>query len=314
MNFTVGRCYNLENLLNEINNSAKKNTVDYIKECEKRFDDDLNRAVSTFLSDSRYDIVLLAGPSSSGKTTTAGKLADKIRQSGRNAFIVSLDDFYLNRDDIPDGEDGLKDFESVNALDIDLIHSTFSDLIEKRRAELPLFDFKTGSRTDKTKHINLDRNDVIVVEGLHALNPVITDGLDESHLYKIYISVSSRVIGKNGEILLNKRNLRLVRRMIRDAKHRNMHAEDTFNQWDSVLRGEDKYLFPFESYADVKIDSFHPYESCIFKQEALAQLDTVNGESIFFEKACEMKKIFEHVYDINPALLPDDSLLCEFLR
>ncbi|MCQ2484875.1 MAG: nucleoside kinase [Clostridia bacterium] len=304
----------MKTALKDINNSAKTNTDAYIEECEKRFDDDVNRVVSTFLADSRCDIVLLAGPSSSGKTTTAGKIADKIRQSGRNAFIVSLDDFYLNRDDIPDGEDGLKDFENVTALDIDLIHSVFSELIENRRAELPLYDFKTGSRSDETKRIELGESDVIVVEGLHALNPVITDGLDESHLYRIYISVSSRVLGQDGEILLNKRNLRLIRRMIRDSKHRNVRAESTFNQWPSVLRGEDKYLFPFESYADVKINSFHPYELCIFKQQALEQLDTIESDSVFYEKASEIKRIFELVESIEPSLLPDDSLLCEFLR
>lgn len=300
--------------LNDINNSVNNNTVDYITECEKRFDDDVNKVVSTFLSDSKCDIVLLAGPSSSGKTTTAGKIADKIRQSGRNAFIVSLDDFYLNRDDIPEGEDGLKDFENVTALDIDLIHRTFSELIENRIAELPLYDFKTGSRADETKRIALGENDVIVVEGLHALNPVITDGLDEDHLYRIYISVSSRVLGQNGEILLNKRNLRLLRRMIRDSKHRNVPAENTFNQWPSVLRGEDKYLFPFESYANVKINSFHPYEPCIFKQEILGQLDTIAESSMFFKKASEIKSIFALFENIDASLLPDNSLLCEFLR
>lgn len=303
----------MKTALKDINNSAKTNTGAYIAECENRFDDDVNKVVSTFLADSRCDIVLLAGPSSSGKTTTAGKIADKIRQSGRNAFIVSLDDFYLNRDDIPDGEDGLKDFENVTALDIELIHSVFSELIENRRAELPLYDFKTGSRADDTKLIELGESDVIVVEGLHALNPVITDGLDESHLYRIYISVSSRVLGQDGEILLNKRNLRLIRRMIRDSKHRNMRAESTFNQWSSVLRGEDKYLFPFESYADVKINSFHPYEPCIFKQQALEQLDTIKSDSVFYDKASEIKRIFELVENIEPSLLPDNSLLCEFL-
>lgn len=303
----------MKTALKDINNSAKTNTGAYIAECENRFDDDVNKVVSTFLADSRCDIVLLAGPSSSGKTTTAGKIADKIRQSGRNAFIVSLDDFYLNRDDIPDGEDGLKDFENVTALDIELIHSVFSELIENRRAELPLYDFKTGSRADDTKLIELGESDVIVVEGLHALNPVITDGLDESHLYRIYISVSSRVLGQDGEILLNKRNLRLIRRMIRDSKHRNMRAESTFNQWSSVLRGEDKYLFPFESYADVKINSFHPYEPCIFKKQALEQLDTIKSDSVFYDKASEIKRIFELVENIEPSLLPDNSLLCEFL-
>ena len=300
--------------LTGINERVADDVQGFIEECEMRFDTDVSMAVETFLSDSRYDIVLLAGPSSSGKTTTAGKIAEKIREKGRNAFTVSLDDFYLDRDSIPEDENGIKDFENVTALDIELINRTFSQLIENRCAELPLYDFKSGRRSDETKHIELGKNDVIVVEGLHSLNPLITQGLDESHLFRIYISVSSRVLDDDGKILLNKRNLRLVRRMIRDFKHRNATAENTFRQWPSVLQGEDKYLFPFETYADIKLDSFHPYEPCIFKKQALEQLDTVGENSPFYEKARELKAIYSRADDINPDFLPENSLLCEFLK
>ena len=297
-----------------INECVADDVNSFIEECEKRFDTDVSMAVETFLSDSRYDIVLLAGPSSSGKTTTAGKIAEKIREHGRNAFTVSLDDFYLDRDSIPEDENGIKDFENVTALDIELINRTFSQLIENRCAELPLYDFKSGRRSDETKHIELGKNDVIIVEGLHSLNPLITQGLDESHLFRVYISVSSRVLDDDGKILLNKRNLRLVRRMIRDFKHRNATAESTFRQWSSVLQGEDKYLFPFETYADIKLDSFHLYEPCIFKNQVLEQLDTVGEDSSFFDKAQELKTIYSMVYDINPDFLPEKSLLSEFLK
>lgn len=299
--------------MSDINRKTESDVESFINECEKSFDGAVTDAVRTFLSDSRYDIVMLAGPSSSGKTTTAGKIADKIRESGRNAFTVSLDDFYLDRDDIPTGADGIKDFENVTALDIELIHSTFKALIEKRFACLPQYDFKRGIRSENTKKIELSENDVIIVEGLHALNPIITHGLDETHLFRIYISVSSRLVDDDGKILLNKRNLRLARRMIRDFKHRNVSAENTFAQWPSVLQGEDKYLFPFETYADMKIDSFHPYEPCIFKSQVMERLDSVSEESRFFDNACELKKIFEHISDINPDYLSDNSLLCEFL-
>lgn len=297
-----------------INERVSTNVYSFIEECEKRFDDDVSMAVETFLSDSRYDIVLLAGPSSSGKTTTAEKIAEKIRAKGRNAFTVSLDDFYLDRDSIPEDKNGIKDFENVTALDIELIQKTFSQLIENRCAEIPLYDFKLGRRSDETKPIELGKNDVIVVEGLHSLNPLITQGLDECHLFRIYISVSSRVMDDDGTILLNKRNLRLVRRMIRDFKHRNATAENTFRQWPSVLQGEDKYLFPFETYADIKLDSFHPYEPCIFKKQALEQLNTVVENSPFYEKAQELKAIYSRANDINPDFIPESSLLCEFLK
>ena len=286
----------------------------FIAECEKKFDDELNAAVRAFLSDSRYDIVMLAGPSSSGKTTTAGKIAQKIRESGRNAFTVSLDDFYRNREDIPADENGIKDFENVTALDVELIHEVFNSLIEKRFAEMPLYDFTTGTRSSETKKIELGKNDVIIVEGLHSLNPAITEGLDDSHLFRIYISVSSRVLDDAGKVLLNKRNLRLMRRMIRDFKHRSSTAENTFNQWQSVLQGEDKYLFPYETYADIKINSFHAYEPCITRQQVLAQLDTVEPDSRFYESAQELKRVYENAADINCGFLPENSLLCEFLK
>ncbi|MBR6531349.1 MAG: nucleoside kinase [Clostridia bacterium] len=299
--------------LSLINTSAAENKENFIYDCEKEFDLSVDNVVRTFLADSDYDIVLLAGPSSSGKTTTAGILAHKINQSGRNAYIVSLDDFYLDRDNIPFNEDGMRDYENVTALDIDLIHTCFNDLIVNRRAELPTFDFKTGKRS-ATKHIELQKDDVIIVEGLHALNPVITQGLDEKHLYRIYISVSSRITADDGRILLNKRNLRFIRRMIRDYRHRNSPVEQTFFMWQGVMKGEDKYLFPFEGNADVRINSFHSYEACIFKKEALRLLREVGKDSGYFEKAQELIDAVSLFVGIEQSLLPSQSLLNEFLR
>lgn len=300
--------------LSKINKSTKEDRISFIAACEERFDTAVSNVVKTFLSDSDYDIVMLAGPSSSGKTTTAGILANKIKMSGRNAYTVSLDDFYLNRDDIPVNEDGLKDYENVTALDIELIHRCFNELIVNRKSELPIFDFKTGMRSDMTKHIELGKDDVIIVEGLHALNPVITQGLDEHHLYRIYISVSSRITGDDGKILLNKRNLRLIRRMIRDYHHRNASVEQTLFMWQGVMKGEDKFLFPFESNADIKINSFHAYESCIFRGEALKLLEKVEENSEYFAKVQELIGALSLFEEIEPSLLPEKSLLNEFLN
>ena len=301
------------NTLSLINKKSAENPQGFIFACEERFDSAVNAVVSSFLSKPAYDIVLLAGPSSSGKTTTAGILAQKIRSSGKNAFIVSLDDFYFNRADIPLNEDGMKDYENVTALDVELIHKCFGELIEKRESELPIFDFITGCRSEKTKHISLGKDDVIIVEGLHALNPVITQGLDETHLYRIYISVSSRILADDGEILLNKRNLRLIRRMIRDYEHRNSSVENTLFMWQGVLSGEDKFLFPFESYADVRINSFHAYETCLFKNEVLRLLSEVPSDSVYIEKVKELRNVINRFNAIDVLLLPEKSLLNEFI-
>ncbi len=301
------------NRLSLINEKAAENAEKFITDCENVYKKAVSDVVNEFLSNSDYDIVLLAGPSSSGKTTTAGKLSAEIEKSGRRAYTVSLDDFYLNRADIAVNEDGFKDFENVTALDIELIHNTFNELIENRKAELPIFDFMTGNRSEETKHIELQKDDVIIVEGLHALNPLITEGLDEKHVYKIYISVSTRVIGDDGKILLNKRNLRFIRRMIRDVRHRNSPVQHTFEMWQGVMKGEDKFLFPFESYANVKINSFHAYESCIFKSEALRLLNTVEKNDPYYENAQDLITKLGLFNEISPSLLPSDSLLNEFL-
>ena len=297
--------------LNNINENVESNMESFIKDAESRFESSVTELADRFTSD--CDIVLLAGPSSSGKTTTAGKIAQKIKNSGRNAYTLSLDDYYRNAADIPLTEKGLKDFENVSALDIDLIHRTFSDLIEKRTAQVPEFDFVSGTRKPETRKLELKKDDLIIVEGIHALNPIITKGLDESHITKVYISVSSRVTDDSGRVVFSKRNLRLVRRMIRDYHYRNTSVEKTLSQWQEVLKGEDKYIFPFERNASFRIDSFHPYEPCLFKSEAVELLGTVGEDSSVYPIASELKNSFSELDTIDMSKLPADSLLREFV-
>lgn len=297
--------------LNNINENVESNMESFINDAESRFESSVTELADRFTSD--CDIVLLAGPSSSGKTTTAGKIAQKIKNSGRNAYTLSLDDYYRNAADIPLTEKGLKDFENVSALDIDLIHRTFSELIEKRTAQVPEFDFVSGTRKLETKRVELKKDDLIIVEGIHALNPIITKGLDESHITKVYISVSSRVTDDSGRVVFSKRNLRLVRRMIRDYHYRNTSVEKTLSQWQEVLKGEDKYIFPFERNASFRIDSFHPYEPCLFKSEAVELLGTVGEDSGVYPIASELKNSFSELDTIDMSKLPAYSLLREFV-
>lgn len=299
--------------LNEINKSVASDVGAFIESAEDGFDRSVSSLVDSFISDCDCDIVLLAGPSSSGKTTTAGKIVQKIKESGRTAYTLSLDDYYHNAADIPLTKKGVKDFENVNALDIDLIHQTFSNLIENRKAEIPEFDFMSGTRKNEMKTLELEKNDVIIVEGIHALNPIITRGLDEKHIYKVYISVSSRITDDDGNVIFSKRNLRLIRRMIRDYHYRNTSVEKTFSQWAEVLKGEEKYIFPFEKNARFRIDSFHPYESCLFRNEAVELLNTVGEDSRFYPLATELKKDFSGLRPIDLSKLPDNSLLREFI-
>ena len=299
--------------LSEINRAVQSNAVEFITSCTAEYEKRIDAAVENILRDSRVDIVMLAGPSSSGKTTTAKKLCEGIRRRGGNAYIISLDDFYFNRDDIPINPDGLPDYENVTALDIELIEKTFNSLINEREAEIPTFNFQTGKREDNGNVIHIDDDDVIIVEGIHALNPIITRGIDQKHIYKIYISVSSRFTDDDGKILLSKRNIRFIRRMIRDYHFRASQVEFTCFLWQGVLKGEDEFVFPYKSQADEFINSIHPFEECIFKSEAQALLSHIDKNSAYYD---EVKKLYDAVEQFVPVsrdLLPDDSLLREFI-
>ena len=255
---------------------------------------------------------MLAGPSSSGKTTTASMLSKGIELMGGRAYTVSLDDFYLPRSvGYPIDENGKPDYECVEALDVELIRLCLGELLHKSKSSLPVFDFSSGERISNAKRIELKENDVIIVEGLHALNPVITDTLNIENLYKIYVSVSSRVYRNDGSVLLSKRDLRFVRRMVRDFNFRSTSVEKTFDVWESVMRGEDKYLFPFEYLADIKIDSFHPCEPCVLSKKAVELLKpALSGE--YAEKASLMTNKLNLFKNIDYSCLPQDSLLREF--
>ena len=293
-------------------NSLAENPGKFIAACNEAYHlrtDEVAREIS---SGKTKKIILLAGPSSSGKTTTAKILSEKINSLGGKAYTVSLDDFYLPRAvGYPLDENGNPDYECVEALDLELLHDSLRSLSENGNAMLPVFDFKTGDRIDNAKKIELHENDVIIVEGLHALNPVITDTLDESALLKIYISVSSRVYDNNGDVFLSKRDLRFIRRAVRDSQFRSTPVERTFEIWESVMRGEDRYLFPFEGRADIRINSFHPCEPCIFSEKAAKLLDGVTNEK-FREKAALLSDKLKLFKNTDYSLLSADSLLREF--
>lgn len=284
----------------------------FVSECNESYRSGIGKVANIIFADEKRKIVLLAGPSSSGKTTTAKILSEEINKLGGKAYTVSLDDFYLPRGSVyPVDENGKPDFECVEALDLELLHFSLGSLAENGKASLPVFDFKTGERINNAKNIELCRNDVIIVEGLHALNPVITDTLDESKLMKLYISVSSRVYDENGNVFLSKRDLRFIRRMVRDFSFRSTAVERTFEIWSSVMRGEDRYLFPYKDRADIKINSFHPCEPCIFSEKAIGLLNGItHGE--YKEKADLLISKLSLFRNADYSLLPADSLLREF--
>lgn len=304
---------NINNNLEYINEKAKQNSSEFVLKCEQRYNNIIEDIANRIVDEKGREIVMLAGPSSAGKTTTARKLCENLNKKGVKTYVLSLDDFYLNREDIPYLPDGTQDYETVYALDLDLFTECVNKLLMGETVKNPVFDFTTGKRSDKEfNEITLGKEDVVIIEGLHALNPVITEKI-EGKLLKIYINVSSRIYDNKGNIILNKRNMRFVRRMVRDFKFRDSSVDNTYKLWKNVTAGEDKYLFPFRDNADIKVNTIHLYESCVLKSQALPLLYESEISDEFRDDAKKLCKALEKFEDINISSVPEDSLLREFL-
>lgn len=302
------------NLLSDINELALNDTVAFISRAEKRYDDALNTIVEKITNNHDIEIVLLAGPSSSGKTTTANKINEKLQEVGHKAYTISLDDFYRHASEAIIDENGNPDYETVYALDLDLLKTVLNNLISERKSYIPRYDFDSGHRTDKAFEIDLLPGDVVILEGLHALNPVIHEHLPANALLKLYISVSTRIYDDDNSVVFTKRDLRLVRRTVRDFKHRNSPVEKTFGMWENVLEGEQKYLAPYKYCADILIDSIHNYEPCVFKERAIEIFKTVPSDSVWYNETQRLTKKLERFVTIPETSVPEQSLLYrEFL-
>ncbi len=270
-------------------------------------------SVITELERREANIVLLAGPSSSGKTTTACLMRDILRSRGHRAIIVSLDDFYRDKHDpdYPTDENGEQDYESVDALHVDKIRECIGTLLSGGDVYLPKYSFERGASFLLPEPIRLGRGDVVIMEGLHALNPIITGGLDSDRIIKMFISVSTNI--NDGEKrILSGRKIRFIRRMTRDSIYRGTGAASTLARWGSVLSGEDKYLYPYRGEAHFKINTFHNYELAIMKPFALRAIETSSGElnGDYMEVVISAIKRFEA---LDRVFMPETSLICEFV-
>lgn len=303
----------LENIKTEYINQKAKEPEKFIAECEEHYQNIIDTIADKIVFEEGREIVMLAGPSSAGKTTTARKLSESLVKKGVKAYVLSLDDFYLNREDIPYLPDGSQDFETVDALDLQYFEECVNALLRGETVKNPVFDFTTGQRSDiEFNEITLGEDDVVIIEGLHAINPVITDKI-AGKLLKIYINISSRIYDENDNLILSKRMLRFVRRMVRDYKFRNSSVANTYKLWKNVTAGEDEYLFPFRSNADIRVNTIHPYEVCVLKHQALSLLLGSDIPEEFKFGAEKLAKALARFDDIEENLVPNDSLLREFL-
>ncbi len=302
----------------------KNNTVEYISaaatdpekfitQCENRYNNKIKKIAREIAESGRTEIVMIAGPSSAGKTTSAKKLREQLNELGINSHTVSLDDYYVDNCDAPRFPDGTPDFETVDALDIECFQKTMSELLLNNEALLPEFDFLTGKRKTEYRHVKISEGDVIIVEGLHALNPKITDHLPNERLLKIYINISSRIYDKDGNIVLNKRNMRFVRRMVRDYKFRGNSVQKSYEMWITVRYGEDTYLFPFKNNADIRLNTIHLYETCVLKELAINLLSALPKTSEFYKESQRLIRSLEKFPSVSSEGVPEDSLLREFI-
>lgn len=303
----------INNRIEYINELAQDNPQALVARAELRYRNIINNIAEKALDEPGRKIVMLAGPSSSGKTTTARKLAETFTSLGMDTHVISLDDFYLNREQIPGYSEGNPDYETVEALDLPYLSQTLQSLLFGAPTKMPTFDFTMGKRSDKYRTLQLEKNDAVIVEGLHALNPVITNDLDSHHIMRIYINVSSRIYDNKGKIILNRRNIRFIRRMIRDFNFRASSVNNTYTLWDNVLRGEDLYLFPYKEFADIRINSIHLCEPCLFRDRAIELLENAELNEEFRPDARRLLNSLKKFQSLDNELIPKDSLLREFV-
>ncbi len=297
--------------INDINVMAKCDPVSLVMNSELRyraFCDDVAKRVA---KNDKIRIILLAGPSGSGKTTTANILADKIRERGLESFVISLDDFYRSADDpayprLPDGE---RDFEAVEALDLEDIERTLTDIADGKDFTVPRYDFKVGARTEVRRFRKISHG-CVIIEGLHAMNPLIYSHLPKEKQLRIFISVSTN-INKNGKRIISGRKMRFVRRMVRDSIYRNADAERTLAMWVNVLNGEDKNLYPYRKNADIDFDTFHMFEPAVMRPYVTALISEELAAREPYAKTV-LDAVLE-AYPVDEKIVPDDSLIREFI-
>ena len=259
-----------------------------------------------------FHLILLAGPSSSGKTTASHLLTDYFETMNVKAHVISLDDFFIGRDQAPLLPNGRPDFESLAALDVDRIQQCLTGLVNRGRCEMPVFNFTTGAPEIFTRTVSAGENDVVIVEGLHALNPLLTETIPPESFLRVYISVKQGICDMNGEII-RARQIRLLRRMVRDYYYRACSPERTLEMWEDVCQGEDLYIQPFKRQADLTVNSLHLYEPCIFRVLALPllkQLQQKQPQNLKVENLLQQLNRFE---PLDPSLVPETSLLQEFI-
>lgn len=286
--------------------------IDFVNMCEARHNQqlcELGKKIDENSEDIR--LIAIAGPSSSGKTTFSNRLRVELKSRGLKPVMISIDDYYLGKDQAPRNEDGSPDLEHINALDVDLFNKHMAALVRGEEITLPRFNFLKGVREVGSK-MQVDSHTPIIIEGIHALNSILTESVPNHEKFRIYIAPQTQLhIDNHNPISIT--DLRLLRRLVRDQKYRNSSAEDTFDMWPSVRRGEFKWIYPYQNDADFIFNSELTYEFGILKGHAVNLLKAVLPESKHYITANRLLKFLKYFVDVDEDLVPVNSILREFI-
>ena len=280
---------------------------------ERMYEDQLFSTAQKIAQRSKEcSILLLSGPSASSKTTTAGKISDYLEAQGVHSAVISLDDFFLNRDDLPILPNGEKDFESIHTLDHAELTRCFDTLLKTGTADFPIFDFTTGKRSPERRRITVNHDSMLVVEGIHALNPEITKRHDKNSFLKLYISPNSDYMLDDKRVL-TAREIRLIRRIVRDHFHRNNPVDGTMHMWVEVVRSEIANIIPYKKEADFIVDSTILYEPAIWTHYLSSVLATDEVSAQYRAKIERLHEGLSAFVPLAETYLPEKTVLREFL-
>ena len=297
----------------ELNELARNGVAGYaIKVAEALQEKRISRIADKVAERPEAKIVLIAGPSSSGKTTFSKRLCVQLMACGLKPKLISLDDYFVDRTRTPIDENGEYDYESIYSLDLDLFHQHLKQLLNGEEVELPRYDFPTGKSVKSGIHFKLESNTILLMEGIHALNPLMSEGIPEEKKFRIYVSALTTIKLDNHNYVPTTDN-RLIRRIVRDNQFRGTSARSTIARWPSVRRGEDKWIFPYQENADVMFNSALIYELSVLRNHALPLLESVYENCEEHTLAAALTEFLRYFEPISDKELPPTSLLREFL-
>ena len=285
---------------------------EFIKSCELVFNLNVSKVASEVTNNRNIKFILIAGPSSSGKTTTTKRLSSYLMAQGFDPIKISIDDYFLEREETPKDENGNYDFECLTAIDLDLFNSDLKKLLNNESINMPSYNFISGKKEYHDNYIKLKENSIILIEGLHALNDDLLPSIDNKYKYKIYLSpfIPLNIDRHN---YISTIDLRLIRRIIRDNRTRGYDINRTINVWQNVRNGEEKYIFPYIHQADIIINTALPYEIGVEKVYVEPLLRSINVESNYYEEAKRLLNFLKMFFTIPGEYVSDDSILREFI-